>query len=87
MRRAHSEIPLPPDLVPRTAKVSNTAILTGSLIASGETMNRSPPAPDLKKRKRKPDANLATEEASQDGEKDVSERKHLEKTNLRDDTD
>jgi hypothetical protein len=49
-------------------------------------MNRSPPAPDLKKRKRKPDANLVTEEAGQDGEKDVSERKHLEKTNLRDDT-
>jgi hypothetical protein len=73
MRRAHSEMPLPPDLVPRTAKVPNTSSLTETpTVGSWEPMDRSLAAPDLKKRKRKLDNGLGSQNTSGDGNEEVS---------------
>ena len=68
MKRAHPGTPLPPDLIPRTAKVSKTPNLT----ESPELMNQSLAVPDTRKRKWTADDNPSTQEASEDGGEDVS---------------
>jgi hypothetical protein len=72
MRRSHSEIPLPPNLLPRTAKISDTPTPAGLYTVSWEGMNQSLAAPDLKKRKQTPVSGLDTKEATKDGEEQVS---------------
>jgi hypothetical protein len=67
-KRAHPGTTLPPDLIPRTAKVSKTSNLT----KSPESMDQSLPVQDMKKRKRTADDNPSTQEASEDGGEDVS---------------
>jgi hypothetical protein len=68
MKRAHPETRLPPDLVPRAAKVSKTSNLT----ESQKSMNQSLAVPDLRKRKQVADDHSGTREASEDGGEDVS---------------
>ncbi len=74
MRWSHPEIPLPPDLVPRTAKIANSPSLTETSTASREALNQSLAPAHPKKRKRKPTDHLAGKEASEDDEEEVSVR-------------
>jgi hypothetical protein len=67
MKRAHPGTPLPPDLIPRTAKVSKTSNLT----VLPESMDQSLAVPDTRKRKRTADDNPGIEVASEDGGEDV----------------
>jgi hypothetical protein len=80
IKRSHPGAPLPPDLIPRTAKVSKTSNLTESV----ELMNQSLAVPDMRKRKRTADDNSSTQEASEDGGEDVSFQTDSNKAKLGD---
>lgn len=79
MKRAHPGIPLPPDLIPRTAKVSKTLNLT----ALSESMDPNFVVPDMRKRKRKPANELGVGEPSANSGEDATPEQNLVEENER----
>jgi hypothetical protein len=86
LRRAHPETPLPPDLIPRTAKTLSASNLTETFTTSPEHMNQSFAVPDMRKRKRTSANNVGTQEASQDSGDDVSTPNNPNKARLGNET-